>query len=88
MNDMLNTFFDREIDLSVKDVGEISRQDCEPFIMNIHYAKRWPSISYSYGLFVGNELCGIVTYGSPPTNNVRCGLAGDKYKNNVLELNS
>ena len=32
-------------------VNKISYEDTKPFIMNIHYAKRMPSISYSFGLF-------------------------------------
>lgn len=65
----------------------VSRSDCEPFIIGIHYAKRWPSISYAYGLFIDNELIGVVTYGTPPSAPLKRGIAGDDYKNDVLELN-
>ena len=68
-------------------VMPVSRTDCEPFILNIHYAGRWPSISYAYGLYVDGELCGVVTYGTPPSAPLRRGIAGDEYKNDVLELN-
>ena len=37
-------------------VYKISYEDTKPFILNIHYAKRMPSISYSFGLFYKNEL--------------------------------
>jgi len=37
-------------------VTRITRAECEPFIIGIHYAHRWPSISYSYGLFDEKEL--------------------------------
>ncbi len=68
-------------------VCRISRSDCEPFIIGIHYAKRWPSISYAFGLFNDDELIGICTYGTPPSSTLRRGIAGDKNINIVLELN-
>ena len=33
--------------------------------MDIHYAKRMPSISYAFGLFENNSLVGVVTFGLP-----------------------
>lgn len=69
------------------DVKSITRSDCEPFIIGIHYAKRWPSITYAYGLFDDGELIGVVTYGTPPSAPLKRGVAGDEYKYDVLELN-
>jgi hypothetical protein len=69
------------------EVREISRKECEPFIIGIHYAKRWPSISFAYGLYDKEELCGIVTYGTPPSSPLKKGIAGEKNKSDVLELN-
>ena len=69
------------------EVKKIERNDCSEFILNIHYAKRWPSISYAYGLFDNGELIGIVTYGSPPSNGIRIGLAGKENSDKILELN-
>lgn len=68
-------------------VKPITRSACEPFILGIHYAKRWPSISYAFGLFIDDELCGVVTYGSPPSAPLKRGVAGDKFKGDILELN-
>ena len=68
-------------------VRAITRAECEPFIIGVHYAKRWPSISYAFGLFVDDELVGVVTYGTPPSAPLKRGIAGDEYKNDVLELN-
>lgn len=68
-------------------VTSVNRAECEPFIIGIHYAHRWPSISYSYGLFDENELIGVVTYGTPPSAPLKRGVAGDENKSNVLELN-
>jgi len=68
-------------------IKQITRGECEPFILGIHYARRWPSISYAFGLFDEDELIGIVTYGTPPSSTLRMGIAGEEYKGNVLELN-
>ena len=55
--------------------------------MGIHYAKRWPSISYAYGLFEGENLVGCVTFGTPPSSTLRNGVAGKENAGHVLELN-
>jgi len=68
-------------------VAPITRDQCEPFIIGIHYAHRWPSISYAFGLFRYGDLVGVVTYGTPPSAPLRRGIAGDEYKLFVLELN-
>lgn len=68
-------------------VKKITRKDCEEYVIGIHYAHRWPSISYAFGLFFYEYLCGIVTYGTPPSATLRVGIAGEKYKSNILELN-
>ena len=68
-------------------VRPVSRSDCEPFILEIHYAKRFPSVSYPFGLFHDEELVGIVTYGTPFSSTLRKGICGDDYKLDVLELN-
>jgi hypothetical protein len=69
------------------EVKEVTRFDCKPYILGIHYAKRWPSITYAYGLFRDGELCGVVTYGTPPSAPLRTGIAGEEYAENVVELN-
>jgi len=69
------------------DVRIVSRAECEPYILGIHYAKRWPSISYAFGLYLDAELCGVVTYGTPPSATLKRGIAGDEFKADVLELN-
>ena len=68
-------------------IKKIERSLCSDYILNIHYAKRWPSISYAYGLFYCDELCGIVTYGTPPSAPLKKGIAGDEFKSDILELN-
>lgn len=68
-------------------VISISREECEPFVIGIHYAKRWPSISYAFGLIDDGKLVGVVTYGTPPSSTLRRGVAGDENASRILELN-
>ena len=69
------------------EIKQIDSKECYYFILNIHYAKRIPSISYAYGLFESNELVGIVCYGTPASSTLCKGICGDDWQKNVLELN-
>ena len=68
-------------------VHQITFRDAEPWLLKKHYAKRIPPISYAFGAFDGNCLIGVVTYGTPVSSNLRNGICGEKYSENVLELN-
>jgi hypothetical protein len=68
-------------------INKITYKDTKPFILNIHYARRMPSISFAYGLFNHDELVGVVTYGSPASPPLCRGVAGEQNKHLVLELN-
>jgi hypothetical protein len=52
-----------------------------------HYAKRIPSISYSYGLYKKNELVGVLTIGKPASNSLCIGVCGEENSEYVYELN-
>lgn len=69
------------------EVKQITRAECEPFVLGIHYARRWPSISFAYGLFNCGVLVGVVTYGSPASAPLKIVIAGADYKSDILELN-
>ena len=69
------------------EVKKINYNDTKHFILNIHYAKRMPSISFAYGLFLSNELVGIVSYRSPASPSLCKGIAGINNKSFVIELN-
>lgn len=68
-------------------VQDIKNKEAHPFLLNIHYARRIPSISHAYGLFNGDDLIGVVTYGTPPSSTLCRGVCGDSYQDKVLELN-
>jgi len=61
--------------------------EAEPWIMQRHYAKRMPSISYAFGLYEDDLLVGICTYGMPASPNLCMGVCGKENKNKVIELN-
>lgn len=69
------------------EIKQISYNETKDLILNVHYAKRMPSISFAYGLFKDNEMIGIVTYGSPASPFLCKGICGEKHKHNVIELN-
>jgi hypothetical protein len=62
----------------------ISKNDYIEWVLYKHYAKRMPPIQYAFGLFEDKVLCGIITYGTPPSNPLRNAF-GTKYK--LMELN-
>lgn len=73
--------------VTVYEVNQINRRQCAPFILGIHYAKRWCPISWAFGLFRDRDLCGIVTYGKPCSATLRIGVAGEELASHVIELN-
>lgn len=68
-------------------VAAIENKVTYPYLLDIHYAKRIPSISYAFGLFRDNLLVGVVTYGTPSSAALRKGVAGIENAHRVLELN-
>ena len=68
-------------------VMSIKPKETHDWLLNKHYLKRLPCISYSFGLFKKSILSGVVTYGMPASNSLCVGICGKKYKNIVLELN-
>ena len=73
--------------VSKMEVKKIQYSDTKDLILNVHYAKRMPSISYAYGLFDGEELIGVCTFGSPASPSLVKGVCGEEYSKYVIELN-
>ena len=65
----------------------IKTEEAVPWILQKHYAKRLPSISYAFGLYEDGILIGIVTYGMPASNQLCEGICGIENKQKVIELN-
>jgi hypothetical protein len=68
-------------------VRAIPAKDAEPFILGRHYAKRMCPISYAFGAYRGEDLIGVVTYGTPLSSTLRDGICGKDMSGHVLELN-
>jgi len=58
-----------------------------PWIIERHYAKRLPSITYAFGAYRDSICVGIVTYGTPCSSTLRTGICGETLAEAVLELN-
>ena len=65
----------------------INTFEVEPWLLEKHYAKRMCPISYSFGLYIDEQLVGVVTYGMPASPNLCMGICGIDHKDKVLELN-
>lgn len=68
-------------------VSSIDSYLCKDWLLYKHYAKRVPSIEYSFGIYDGEILVGICTFGCPPRvmNNAECIF--NTYRVKTLELN-
>ena len=69
------------------EVKPIKSFETKPWLLNRHYAKRLPSISYAFGLFDEGVLVGVCTYGSPPSPSLCVGVCGEQHRDKVIELN-
>ena len=69
------------------EVVQIPYSAPKDWILNIHYAKRMPSISFAYGLYHYDEMVGMVSYGTPASPSLCKGICSEEHKHNVIELN-
>ena len=69
-------------------VMPITKYLCYEWLLKKHYAKRIPSIIYSFGLYdkESKEMIGCCTYGIPCSNNAVL-LCGEENKKIAIELN-
>ena len=68
-------------------IDSINSKETYSWLLNKHYARRIPSISYAFGIYKKEQLIGICTFGSPPSNALCVGVCGEEYKSDVIELN-
>jgi hypothetical protein len=64
----------------------LTREQCAPFILETHYARRWPAYSHAYGFCQDGAVKGVVLYGRPSMKTVRTGVAGPDHERDVWEL--
>jgi len=65
----------------------IKHWETKQWLLNKHYARRMPVISYAFGLYEDGQLMGICTYGIPASPQLCFGVCGEENKDIVLELN-
>ena len=70
--------------MEVKSIDSFETYD---WLLNKHYAKRIPSISYSFGLYIDNVLEGVCTFGKPASPTLCIGTCGENNSKFVYELN-
>lgn len=76
--------------MSIKEiytVQSIKSSETYDWLLNKHYAKRVPSISWAFGLFENNILQGVCTFGKPASHSLCIGVCGIENSEKVYELN-
>lgn len=68
-------------------VTRIENALVKPWLLERHYARRMCSITYAFGLYDGEELVGVCTFGSPASPPLCKGVCGEHNRDFVLELN-
>lgn len=68
------------------EVHKIDIEQCRPWFLLRHYARRMAPVTYGFGLYCGTRMVGVCTFhtGIPP---LRKGLCGEQYESEVYELN-
>ena len=56
------------------EIRKIDAKDTKEFLLYKHYARRIPSISYAFGLFIDDTLQGVLTIGKPASNSLCKGV--------------
>ena len=65
----------------------INSYEVEPWLLKKHYARRMCPISFAFGLYINDQLEGVITYGVPASPFLCMGVCGIQNKDIVLELN-
>ncbi len=69
------------------EVRECRRRDLESWLLNVHYARRLPSVSFGFLLYIDGVNCGAMTVGKPASPWIGRGVCGGKHEESVYELN-
>ena len=69
------------------EVLAIKPEETRQWFLQKHYMKRMPLVMFAYGLYEGNQLIGVVSYGAPASPHLARGLCGEEHALDVLELN-
>ena len=67
-------------------IRQIEYKTAMEVIVREHYLHRKCPCTNAFGLFLGEDLKGVVIYGTPASSPLRIGIAGAGNTNNVVEL--
>lgn len=67
-------------------IKRITYSQAMDIVVSRHYLHRKCPCSVAFGLFHGDEIKGVICYGTPSSAPLRSGIAGDDEKLNVIEL--
>lgn len=67
-------------------IRQIDYRTAMELIVREHYLHRKAPCSVAFGLFLAEELKGVVCYGTPSSSSLRSGIAGKENAGNVVEL--
>ena len=68
-------------------IKQIDYKVAVDFLLPRHYSGRKPNIVFAFGEYDGDSLVAVCTFGIPASPMLCKGIAGEKYRKNVLELN-
>jgi hypothetical protein len=68
------------------EIKQIDYKLAMSIVIKEHYLHRKAPCSVSFGLFLNNEIKGVVCYGTPSSAPLRSGIAGLENAKNVVEL--
>lgn len=67
-------------------IRSVTYRDAMEIIVRNHYLHRKCPASFCFGLFLEEEIVGIIVYGTPSSAPLRKGICGEGEANNVIEL--
>jgi hypothetical protein len=68
-------------------IQSVQNWECDAWFLKKHYARRLPNMTHCFGLYEGNNLCGVISYGPPASPHLCRGICGEEFSQIVLELN-
>lgn len=72
--------------LSEYKIKQISYREAMEIVVKNHYLHRKCPCSIAFGLFLNDEIKGVICYGTPSSSTLRSGIAGKDNSFNVIEL--
>jgi len=67
-------------------IKKLSYAEAMRLVVDKHYLHRKAPCSVAFGLFLGDEVKGVICYGTPSSAPLRSGIAGIENALNVVEL--